>query len=72
MIVEIYSAPSHGTSTSQSAQGEKEALEEAERSMGLGRVRDVAEEEKEGQSDGEESDELGVRRGHSIALPMHF
>ena len=40
--------------------------------MGVGRVRHMAEEEEEGQGDGEETDELGVRRGHSVALAMHF
>lgn len=40
--------------------------------MGIGRVWDVAEEKKEGEGEGEEGNELGMRRGHSVALAMHF
>lgn len=37
-------------------------------------MRDVTEDEEEGEGDGEEGDKLGMRRGHSIAfvILMHF
>lgn len=40
--------------------------------MSIGRVRYVPEEEKEGERDGEEADELSVGGGHAVALAVHF
>ena len=72
MIIQVHPAPCDSPGGSKSAQREQKSLEEAEGSMGLGRVWDMAKEQEEGQRDGEEGDELRVGRGHSIALPVHF
>lgn len=72
VVAEVDATHSHGSCRDECQDREKEALEEGERRVGVGRVGHMAEEEEEGQGNGEEADELGVRRGHSIALAMHF
>lgn len=72
MVIEIYTARGHCSGRYYCYNGEKEALEEAERCMCLGRVGNMPEEQKHGEGEGEKGYELGMGRRHTVTLSVHF
>ena len=72
MVVEVDTAGGDSSSTDTGQDGQSQSLKERRWRVGGRGRRFVPEEQKEGEREREESDELGVGGWHPIALAVHF
>lgn len=72
MVIEIYAACRYSSGAEKCDKGEKDALIQGYRGVRGRRMWGMAEEEEEGEKEGEESRELGMGGRHAIAFAIHF